>query len=96
MLASSGLAWRIWNSCDTKEKVCRSYRPLQAKTARIFQSSSQIDRVAHDRMIAAIAPADFSSDHQAGVDTDMETKFGPVSVIESNNPVHCDRVASAK
>src|SRR5437879_2797528 len=41
-------------------------------------------------MIAAIAPADFSSDHQAGVDTDMETKFGPVSVIKSNNPVHCD------
>jgi hypothetical protein len=66
---------------------------LQAKTARIFQSSSQIDRVAHDRTIAAIAPAHFSRDHQAGVDTD---KFGPVSVIERNNPVHCDRVASAK
>jgi len=65
MLASSGLAWRIWNFRDTKEKVCRGYRPLQAKTAR-FGAPISIKGARKDLVPATMA--------------DLETQIQKLSV----------------
>ena len=65
MLASSGLAWRTWNFRDTKEKVCRGYRPLQAKTAR-FGAPISIKGARKDLVPATMA--------------DLETQIQKLSV----------------